>query len=248
MTLGINFSAHAKDIGSDFRPVRTKASGQGCFSSICQPGNWWSLRTSSRTSIPHSAWRPPDWSPVATKRPRFDIEAFCFPFCLFYPTTTKTPLVEHISAESNIFFEKRVNKHHFAPLFLLGADRAIREEGNCKLGNEAMMTIPAALTATQATSCGETCVSGLRPASNLLAPFEWQAIAARLHLSPRELQIAQGFLDGLDERSVAERICISEHTVHTYLQRLYRKMGVNSRCEFLIRLFVAFLANNGRHD
>lgn len=110
------------------------------------------------------------------------------------------------------------------------------------------MARPTALTKTQATSCSATCLYGLEPASKLLTPFEWQAIATRMHLSPRELQIAQGLLDGLDERGVAGRICISEHTVHTYLQRLYRKIRVNSRCEFLIRLFVAFLANNGRHN
>ncbi len=145
------------------------------------------------------------------------------------------------------FFEKRVNKGLFSAIDSGETDRTIRGAEKFMPENEAMMTLPTALSATQAKSCGATCLNGLPPASKFLTPFEWQAIAARLHLSPRELQIAQGLLDGLDERSVAERILISEHTVHTYLQRLYRKTGVNSRCEFLIRLFVAFLTNDGRH-
>lgn len=152
------------------------------------------------------------------------------------------------SGRKQHFFEKRVNKHLFCAIDSVEGDRTSRGAGNSGPENEAMMTIPTALAATQATSCGATCLNGLPPASKLLTPCEWQAIATRLHLSPRELQIAQGLLDGLDERSVAGRIFISEHTVHTYVQRLYRKIGVNSRCEFLIRLFVAFLANNGRHN
>ncbi len=83
-------------------------------------------------------------------------------------------------------------------------------------------------------------------ASALLTSIEWQAIAAELRLSARELQIAHGFLDGLDEHGVAAQIGISEHTVHSHLQRLYRKIDVNSRCEFLRRMFVAFLTTGGR--
>lgn len=82
--------------------------------------------------------------------------------------------------------------------------------------------------------------------SVLLTTDEWQALAKGMPLSPRELQIAQGFIDGLDEHGVAVSIGISEHTVHSHLQRLYRKIGVNSRCEFIRRLSVLFLTNSGR--
>jgi DNA-binding NarL/FixJ family response regulator len=80
----------------------------------------------------------------------------------------------------------------------------------------------------------------------LLCAEDWQAIVDRLHLSPRELEVAQGFLDCLDERGVADRIGISEHTVHTIARRMYHKAGARSRCELVVRLFGAYLASNGR--
>jgi DNA-binding CsgD family transcriptional regulator len=91
---------------------------------------------------------------------------------------------------------------------------------------------------------GATTPTACQP-SELLTTCEWQNITDELRLSDRELQIAQGFLDGLDERRAALRIGISEHTVHTHVRRMYQKNGVGSRCEFLIRLFVAHLTGNG---
>jgi DNA-binding NarL/FixJ family response regulator len=93
---------------------------------------------------------------------------------------------------------------------------------------------------------GVVTTPALRQPSEMLTTCEWRSIADELRLSDRELQIAQGFLDGLDERSTAFRIGISEHTVHTHVRRMYQKSGVSSRCEFVIRLFVAYLSGSGR--
>lgn len=69
----------------------------------------------------------------------------------------------------------------------------------------------------------------------------WQAIAGRLQLSPRELEIATCILRDLKESAIARQIGISTHTVHTHLERLYHKLSVNSRVELVVRMFQTYL-------
>jgi len=69
----------------------------------------------------------------------------------------------------------------------------------------------------------------------------WQAIAGRLQLSPREVEIATCVVGDLKESAIARRIGISTHTVHTHLERLYHKLSVNSRVELVVRVFHTYL-------
>lgn len=64
----------------------------------------------------------------------------------------------------------------------------------------------------------------------------WQGLAARLGLTRRELQIVRGILDDRKESSIATRLGISAHTVHTYVVRLYLKLAVSSRMELAMRV------------
>lgn len=48
-------------------------------------------------------------------------------------------------------------------------------------------------------------------------------------------------MDGFDEFGAAEQIGVSVHTIHTYVRRMFRAVNVNSRSEFLSRLFAACL-------
>jgi len=110
-------------------------------------------------------------------------------------------------------------------------------------------------SASLSTSCGTLAdgaavrepsdSSPVRP-SELLTASEWGMIAGELRLSGRGLEIAQGFLDGLDERGVASRLGISEHTVHTFVKRIYQKCGVKCRAGLVGRLFVAYLVGTRR--
>ena len=52
-------------------------------------------------------------------------------------------------------------------------------------------------------------------------------------MSQRELEIAQAVFDDLSEGEIAEALGISTHTVHTYLKRLYQKLGAKSRVELV---------------
>jgi len=43
----------------------------------------------------------------------------------------------------------------------------------------------------------------------------------------REMQVVQGVADGLLDKEIADRICISRKTVKFYLCRVYEKLGFN---------------------
>ena len=48
-------------------------------------------------------------------------------------------------------------------------------------------------------------------------------------LTPREQEVAALVVDGLADRQIAERLCLSHHTVTQYVKRIYRKIEVDSR-------------------
>lgn len=52
-------------------------------------------------------------------------------------------------------------------------------------------------------------------------------------LSPRERETLEHLLAGASEKQVAKRLGRSPHTVHSYVKRIYRQLGVTSRAELL---------------
>jgi DNA-binding CsgD family transcriptional regulator len=48
-------------------------------------------------------------------------------------------------------------------------------------------------------------------------------------LSAREREVAEGLAAGITRVSVAEKLGLSPHTIHTMLGRIYRKLGVSNR-------------------
>jgi DNA-binding CsgD family transcriptional regulator len=58
-----------------------------------------------------------------------------------------------------------------------------------------------------------------------------------LSLSRREREIALRSVRGLTEIEIARDLGISRHTVHTYMGRLYRKLGARNRVE-LVRILL----------
>jgi DNA-binding CsgD family transcriptional regulator len=57
-------------------------------------------------------------------------------------------------------------------------------------------------------------------------------------LSRRERQIVALVADGLSDANVAARLSITESTVGSHLQRIYRKLGVHSRIEIVARAYL----------
>jgi DNA-binding NarL/FixJ family response regulator len=53
--------------------------------------------------------------------------------------------------------------------------------------------------------------------------------AAELGLSPREREVLEEVLLGLDNRGIAARLCISEDTVKSHIKAIFRKLGARDR-------------------
>jgi DNA-binding NarL/FixJ family response regulator len=50
-------------------------------------------------------------------------------------------------------------------------------------------------------------------------------------LTTRERQVAELAAEGVKSRDIADRLYLSPRTVENHLQRVYAKLGVNSRTE-----------------
>ena len=70
----------------------------------------------------------------------------------------------------------------------------------------------------------------------MLSERAWHEIGAQLDLTKRELQIVQGVFDNLTKTGIARRLKISHHTVHTHLNRLFKKLTVTTRTEVVLRI------------
>ena len=54
-------------------------------------------------------------------------------------------------------------------------------------------------------------------------------------LTPRQMEIVQGFVDNLTYRDLAERMDISLETVRDHVKKIYRKLQVKSKMEVVRR-------------
>lgn len=70
------------------------------------------------------------------------------------------------------------------------------------------------------------------PAPNLVTSSDSPALTAR------ELQVVQCAAKGMTNRTIANELGLSEHTVKNYLFRAFEKLGVSSRVELLFYLTV----------
>jgi len=55
------------------------------------------------------------------------------------------------------------------------------------------------------------------------------AALSRAGLTVREVEVVRCVAEGLSNRQIAERLVVSEHTVHRHLANVYTKLGVSSR-------------------
>ena len=83
--------------------------------------------------------------------------------------------------------------------------------------------------------------------SRLFRDEEWYVLVKRLGLSRREAEIVRLVFDALSEPEIARRLDLAPPTIHTYLGRLYRKVGVKSRGELMTLVFFEFLEGRVSH-
>ena len=79
------------------------------------------------------------------------------------------------------------------------------------------------------------------PGLSLLPLSAWTCLGMTLRLSPREMQIVQGVFGDRKEETIAGELGISPHTVNTYFQRVYAKLGVSSRPQLIVRVMAEYL-------
>lgn len=60
---------------------------------------------------------------------------------------------------------------------------------------------------------------------------------AKQRLSPAQVRVLGHLLEGSDEKEIAERLRLSQHTVHNHIRAVYRAIGVHSRTELLAALW-----------
>jgi DNA-binding NarL/FixJ family response regulator len=77
--------------------------------------------------------------------------------------------------------------------------------------------------------------------SALLSEADWAATARALRLSGRELQIVRGVFDCRKETTIAADLGITPRTVDTHMERLYRKLSVNTRVALVLRVMETLL-------
>jgi DNA-binding CsgD family transcriptional regulator len=70
----------------------------------------------------------------------------------------------------------------------------------------------------------------------------WEEIGRSFKLSGRELQVVKDIFDDRTESAIATHYCVSQHTVHTYCERLYHKLAVTGRVKLVLRIVDEFLA------
>jgi len=74
---------------------------------------------------------------------------------------------------------------------------------------------------------------------DLLRDDEWVRLVDHLRMSPREAEIARCALQNQKVADVAAQLGLSPHTIHTYRERLFRKLGVRSASELVVVIFAA---------
>ena len=89
----------------------------------------------------------------------------------------------------------------------------------------------------QPASDTQTATSG----SSIFSSKEWAELGCDLKLSPRALQLIRGIVDDKTEEGIAYDLSISVHTVHSYLIRIYQRLGLCSREQLLVYIFGRYL-------
>lgn len=97
----------------------------------------------------------------------------------------------------------------------------------------------------------ETCLQSLKIAitmtlgnGSFISPFVNRALIEQAFsakqsenlLTARELQIANGIIEGLSYKMIAQKYEISLDTVRIYIKRIYRKFQINSKGELIAQL------------
>jgi DNA-binding NarL/FixJ family response regulator len=74
------------------------------------------------------------------------------------------------------------------------------------------------------------------PAANFLGAEDWERIADRARLTPRELSVAIFIFEGKTRYQIARALKCAAGTVRVYIDRLFAKLRVQDRVGLVLRL------------
>lgn len=80
-----------------------------------------------------------------------------------------------------------------------------------------------------------------RTVPELLDGAEWEALTRRLGLSARECDVLRCIFTDERTAAIAGELGLAEGTVHTYKERVFRKVGVRSCAQLIARAFTEYL-------
>ncbi len=83
-----------------------------------------------------------------------------------------------------------------------------------------------------------------RTVPELLTGPQWTALVDALQLSARERDILRCMFSDEHVATISQRLGIDEGTVHTYRERLFRKVGVRTCAQLLAAAFATYLELN----
>ena len=74
------------------------------------------------------------------------------------------------------------------------------------------------------------------PGSSLLSECAWVEEAGSLSLTKCETKIVAATFDNQTERAIAAAMELSPHTIHTHMNRVFKKLNVTTRTELALRV------------
>lgn len=78
--------------------------------------------------------------------------------------------------------------------------------------------------------------------SGVMDCIAWHEVATALKLSPRELEIIRGVFDNLTDAAMAPSLGMSAHTVHSHMNRIFRKLNISTRAQLILVVMEEMLA------
>lgn len=81
----------------------------------------------------------------------------------------------------------------------------------------------------------------------LFSRDEWAQMVKDLKLSPRQSEVVDRIVAGMNDCEVAESLDMAVRTVREHLTHVFRRLGVRDRTQLIVRVFLQFRqADRGR--
>ena len=103
--------------------------------------------------------------------------------------------------------------------------------GGSETGQAGLIDVDA--TPTQITAALRAVAAGLTVRTAASSPAVFHALSEGENplLTPREIEVLAAIAEGLSNKAIARRLCISQHTVKFHVESLFRKLAAVSRAD-----------------